>query len=49
MFSGMMSFLKEHPNIPAFILGHEQARRLLGNDITLLNWDDFISKQLESL
>ena len=49
IFSGMMSFLKEHPAVPAFVLGHQQSRRLLANDITLLNWDDFISEGLESL
>jgi predicted AAA+ superfamily ATPase len=49
MFSGMMSFQKEHPDTPVFALGHEQTRRLLSNNITLLNWDNFIAETLESL
>lgn len=41
--SGLKSFMSSHPGVPGYVLGHEQRKRLLGDDVFLLNWDDFLA------
>ncbi len=43
---GVRSFLSAHPDIPVFVLGHNQRLRKLSDKITLMNWHDFISQEL---
>lgn len=45
--TGLQSFLKDNPDIPAYVLGDKQNRRHLKNDITVMNWDEFILKELK--
>ncbi len=46
---GIRRFLDDHPNVPVFVLGHNQTRRLLDRDITVMNWNDFITEELPKL
>ena len=46
---GLRRFRDDHPKIPAFVLGHKQTRRLLDGQITLMDWDDFITEELPKL
>ncbi len=47
--SGLKSYLQEHPETPAYVLGHKQSTRLLKANILVLNWAEFISDQLPAL
>jgi predicted AAA+ superfamily ATPase len=47
--TGLKSFLEDNPRVPAYVLGHEQNRRLLDKDITVMNWCDFINEELISM
>ena len=44
--SGLRSFLKDNPDVPAYVLGKEQNRRLLRSHIEVMNWNDFIMEEL---
>jgi len=44
--SGVKSFMSDNPEVPVYVLGHKQNRRLLPNDITVINWDEFILEEL---
>ena len=44
---GLKSFIKDNPDISAYVLGLKQNKRLLQNNITIVNWDDFILNDLE--
>lgn len=44
--TGLKSFMEDNPGVPAYVLGHRQNRRQLQNDITVINWDDFILEEL---
>lgn len=43
---GLRSFLSVHPDVPVFVVGHNQKPRKLSDSITLMNWHDFISREL---
>ena len=45
--TGLKSFIDDNPSVPAFVLGVRQNRRHLQNNITVMNWDDFISEELQ--
>jgi predicted AAA+ superfamily ATPase len=47
--AGLKSFIDDNPSVPAFVLGVRQNRRQLQNNITVINWDDFISGELGHL
>ena len=36
-----------NPGIPAYVLGAGQTRRKLHDDITVINWDEFVLEELE--
>jgi hypothetical protein len=42
-----MSFLADNSRVPAYVLGRNQNRRQLKSNITVMNWDEFISEKLE--
>lgn len=44
---GLKSFILDNPGIPTFVLGDRQNRRRLHDDITVINWDEFILEELE--
>ena len=44
---GLKSFMLDNPGIPAYVLGDRQNRRRLHDDITVINWDEFILEELE--
>ncbi len=44
---GLKSFILDNPGIPAYVLGDRQNRRRLHDDITVINWDEFILEELE--
>ncbi len=46
---GLRRFLEEHPEVPAFVLGHKQNLRQLATNIIVMNWDEFIVNKLEEL
>ena len=46
---GIASFHADHPTTPVFVLGDGQTRRLLAEDLTVMNWDDFLRDILPSL
>ena len=46
---GLKSFRSANPGVPAYVLGTGQNRRRLHDDLTVLNWDEFILEILESL
>ncbi len=46
---GVRSFLTDNPDTRVFVLGHNQNLRQLANNITIMNWDDFIIKELPRL
>jgi hypothetical protein len=43
----LKSFVEDNPVVPAFVLGVRQNKRQLQDNITIISWDDFISKELE--
>jgi uncharacterized protein len=45
--AGLMSFLADNSHVPAYVLGRNQNRRQLKSNITVMNWDEFISEKLE--
>jgi len=45
--AGLKSFMEDNPGVPAYVLGDRQNRRQLKDDITVINWDDFILGELE--
>ncbi|MBN2418903.1 MAG: ATP-binding protein [Deltaproteobacteria bacterium] len=47
--SGLKSFMEDNPGIQAYVLGADQNRRLLDKNITVINWNDFIDEELNSL
>ena len=44
--SGLKSFMEDNPGVSLYVLGDGQNRRLLKDDITIINWDDFILEEL---
>jgi predicted AAA+ superfamily ATPase len=44
---GLKSFILDNPGVPAYVLGDRQNRRRLHDDITVINWDEFILEELE--
>ena len=44
--TGLNSFIKDHPDVPVYVLGEKQNRRQLDNGATILNWDKFILEEL---
>jgi predicted AAA+ superfamily ATPase len=44
---GLKSFILDNPGIPAYVLGDRQNRRSLHDNITVINWDEFILEELE--
>jgi predicted AAA+ superfamily ATPase len=44
---GLKSFILDNPGIPTYVLGDRQNRRRLHDDITVINWDEFILEELE--
>lgn len=46
---GVASFRSVHPATPIFVLGDGQTQRLLAEDLTVMNWDDFLRDELPSL
>lgn len=44
--TGLKSFLEDNSDVPAYVLCADQNRRLLDNNITVLNWNDFICNEL---
>jgi predicted AAA+ superfamily ATPase len=44
--SGLKSFIEDNPGVPAYVLGDEQNNRLFDNNITVMNWNEFIYKEL---
>ena len=44
--SGLKSFMEDNPSVPAYVLGADQNRQLLDNNITVTNWNDFIHEEL---
>jgi predicted AAA+ superfamily ATPase len=47
--AGLKSFIEDNPGIPAYVLGYRQNRRQLQKNIIVINWDDFILEELESV
>ncbi len=47
--AGLRSFQEDNPGVPAYVLGNDQHRRLLGRDITVMNWNDFILEELDPM
>ena len=47
--SGLKSFMEDNPGVPAYVLGSGQNRRLLDKNITVINWNDFIYEELNSM
>ena len=47
--TGLMSFTSDNVRVPAYVLGHGQNVRQLKNNITVMNWDNFILERLERL
>ena len=45
--AGLRSFMEDNPGVPAYVLGQRQNRRRLQNNITVMNWNDFILEELE--
>ena len=46
---GLKSFMEDNRDVPAYVLGRGQKRRLLKYDILLMNWDDFILEELDEV
>jgi len=46
---GVASFRADHPTTPIFVLGEGQTRRLLADNLTVVNWDDFLREELPAL
>ncbi len=44
---GLRRFIEDNPGVPAYVLGNGQKRRLLKDNILLMNWDDFILEGLD--
>ena len=44
--TGIKGFLNSHPEVPVYVLGHNQNLRQLAENITLMNWNDFILQEL---
>ena len=47
--AGLMSFVADNARVPAYVLGRGQNVRQLKNNITVMNWDNFILERLEKL
>ncbi len=47
--AGLMSFTADNARVPAYVLGRGQNVRQLKNNITVMNWDNFILERLEKL
>jgi len=45
--SGLKSFMEDNPGVPAYVLGHDQNRRILDKNIIVINWNDFIYEELK--
>ncbi len=43
---GLRSFKREHPDVPAFVLGIDQKERLLDGDVSVMSWDRFLGERL---
>ena len=46
---GSRSFLKAHPDVPMYVLGHNQNLRQLAENFTVMNWDNFIIHEMEKI
>jgi len=44
---GVRSFRQEHPKVPVYIVGAKQNFRRLDENITIINWDEFIVNELK--
>jgi predicted AAA+ superfamily ATPase len=40
--SGLRSFRKSHPDVPAYVLSDGGSQRLLAEGVTVIAWDEFI-------
>ena len=47
--TGLKSFVEDNPAVPAYVLGDKQNIRQLQKNITLMNWDEFILEEMESV
>jgi predicted AAA+ superfamily ATPase len=43
---GLKSFILDNPGVPSYVLGARQNRRSLHDNITVINWDEFILEEL---
>jgi hypothetical protein len=46
---GLPEFLRVHPDIPGFILVHEQRPRELFSGAQVMDWREFIESRLSAL
>ncbi len=46
---GVRRFIDDQPKVPVFVLGHNQTRRQLDREITVMDWNDFITEELPNL
>ncbi len=44
--AGLISFKNDNPDVSVYVLGKSQNRRQLENEITLINWNEFIIEEL---
>jgi predicted AAA+ superfamily ATPase len=44
--AGLISFKNDNPDVSVYVLGKSQNRRQLENEITLINWNEFIVEEL---
>lgn len=47
--TGLKSFMEDNPGVPAYVLGHEQNRRILDKNIIVRNLNDFINEELKAI
>ncbi len=45
--TGLRSFLESYHGVEAFVLGHDQKKRLLAGGINLMNWSSFLEELSE--
>jgi len=42
----MQSFLKDHPCVPAFVIGINQTERLVQDNTLIIDWKEFFEQKL---
>lgn len=47
--SGLRSFRKSHPDVPAYVLSDGGSQRLLAEGVTVIAWDEFFGKIFDGL